>query len=368
MQIDVESEDEDEPVNKNDDEEKENMVMVEGGGPGEVPCEYLQSRAQNMEIVRNLSAELRDEFEILKDSKKKKPASKKKGKKVQNERSVRRQSQKNKDRWVFSDRDKSFSHSFNIFSVLPASESARFSPQDSASTTVIVDESASTPAGGETTTPIMTPTTDPTQLDPTPALTIIVDESASSTLIGGETATPVMIRATDPTQLDPTPAVTIIIDESASSAPAGGETTTPVTTPAMDPIQLDPTPALTIQSDQLSAPSLGSSPIPSETTAPSGMDDSDAKLAPPHTSTIGQTGEGDVVTGDAISNASSLCGTSNAFEDDNLPAFLAVTIEYLQGASAEGVWQDLVTTLVAFEKSGPPSGVRLTFTCLASFK
>jgi len=109
-EIDVESEDEDEPVNKNDDEKKENMVMVEGGG--EVPCEYLQSRAQNMEIVRKLSAELRDEFEISKDSKKKKPTSKKKGKKVPNERSVRRQSQRNKDKCVFSDRDKSFSHFF----------------------------------------------------------------------------------------------------------------------------------------------------------------------------------------------------------------------------------------------------------------
>ena len=173
----------------------------------------------------------------------------------------------------------------------------------------------------------------------------------------------------DPMQVDPTPALTVIVDESGSSAPAGGETATPVTTPATDPMQVDPTPALTIQSDQPSAPSLRASPIPTETTTPSGKDDPDAEPAPPHTSTIGQTGEsseGDVVTADAVSNASSSCGTST--EDDNLPPFLAVTIEYLREASAEGVWQDLVTTLVAFEKSGPPSGVRLTFTRLASFK
>lgn len=77
-EIDVESEDEDEPINKNDDEKKENIVTVEGG---KEPCEHLQSHAQNMEIVRKLSAELRDKFKISKDSKKKEPTSKKKGKK-----------------------------------------------------------------------------------------------------------------------------------------------------------------------------------------------------------------------------------------------------------------------------------------------
>ena len=60
--------------------------MVEGGA---VPCECLQSCAKNIEVVRKLSAKLREELEISKESKKKKPASKKKGKKVQNKRSVR---------------------------------------------------------------------------------------------------------------------------------------------------------------------------------------------------------------------------------------------------------------------------------------
>jgi hypothetical protein len=136
-------------------------------------------------------------------------------------------------------------------------------------------------------------------------------------------------------------------------------------------MQVDPTPALTIQSDQPSAPRLKASPIPTKTTAPSGEDNPDAEPVPLHTSTIGQTGEsseGDVVTADAVSNASSSCGTSNTSKDNNLPPFLAVMIEYLREASAEGVWQDLVMTLVAFEKSGPLSGVHLTFTRLALFK
>ena len=299
MEVDVECVDErDTPGDKDDDENKESMAMAESGG--KVPCEYLQSRAQNIEFVKKLSAEFRDEFNINTsgDPKQGKPASKKQenGKKAQNKESVRRQSQRNKDRYVFSDRDKSLS--FNVSSVLPTSESAPCSPQDSASATVIVDESI-------------------------------------------------------------------------PSAPASGETAPPVTTPATDLMQLDAVPALTVQSEQPSASTLTSLPIPTDTTVLSGMDHPDDKPASPHGSTIGQTGErsdGDAVTAEAISNASPSCGTSNASEDYALPAFLAVTMEYLRGASAEGVWQDLVTTLVAFEKSGPPSGVRLTFTQLASFR
>lgn len=181
-------------------------------------------------------------------------------------------------------------------------------------------------------------------------------------------------------QLDAVPALTVqndqpstavIVNESASSAPASGEIATSVTIPAKDSIQLDAVPALTVQNDQPSATSLESSPIPTATAIPSGVNRPDDKPALPLTSTIGQTGErseGDVITADAISNASPVCGTSNAAEDDNLPAFLTVTIESLRGASSEGVWQELVTTLVAFEKSGPPTGVCLTFTHLASFK
>jgi hypothetical protein len=115
MEIGAESEDENEPVNNYDDEEKENTVRVEGGG------DYLESRAKNIEMVRKLSSEFREELDAVlpKESKKKKPVSKKKGKKVQNEISVRRQSQRHK--CAFSDRDKSLSHfSFSASYPLPS--------------------------------------------------------------------------------------------------------------------------------------------------------------------------------------------------------------------------------------------------------
>jgi hypothetical protein len=98
--MDVKSENEDEPDNKDDDGNKENtIVTVEGGESG-----YLRSRAQNIEIVKKLAAEFRADFELSLDtnSKQRKPASKKKGKKVQNEGLARRQSQRNKDRCVFT--------------------------------------------------------------------------------------------------------------------------------------------------------------------------------------------------------------------------------------------------------------------------
>ena len=112
MEVDVESVDEhDMPGDKDDDESKESMATAEVGG--KVPCEYLQSRSQNIKIIKKLSAEFRDEFNMSGDPEQRKPASKmkEKGKKAQNKESVRQQSQRNKDRCVFSDHDKSFSHS-----------------------------------------------------------------------------------------------------------------------------------------------------------------------------------------------------------------------------------------------------------------
>jgi hypothetical protein len=81
--MDVKSENEDEPDNKNNNGNKENtIVTVEGG-----ESEYLRSHAQNIEIIKKLLAEFRADFELSQDtnSKQRKPASKKKGKKVQNE-------------------------------------------------------------------------------------------------------------------------------------------------------------------------------------------------------------------------------------------------------------------------------------------
>jgi hypothetical protein len=113
---------------------------------------------------------------------------------------------------------------------------------------------------------------------------VIVDESASFAPASGEIATPVTAPAIDSMQLDAIPALTIqndqlsaavIVNESASSAPASGEIAMSVTTPAKDSIQLDAVPALTVQNDQPLATSLESSPIPTATAIPSGINHPD---------------------------------------------------------------------------------------------
>jgi len=44
--------------------------------------------------------------------------------------------------------------------------------------------------------------------------------------------------------------------------------------------------------------------------------------------------------------------------DVNLPPWLTAMIQYLRGVAKDVLWQNLVTELVEFEKSGPPNGVR----------
>jgi hypothetical protein len=43
--------------------------------------------------------------------------------------------------------------------------------------------------------------------------------------------------------------------------------------------------------------------------------------------------------------------------DEDLPPWLTPTIKYLRSVSEENAWQNVVTEFVAFEKSGPPTGV-----------
>jgi hypothetical protein len=54
--------------------------------------------------------------------------------------------------------------------------------------------------------------------------------------------------------------------------------------------------------------------------------------------------------------------TVMVLQDNNLPSWLVLTIDYLRGVSKDNAWQKLVTEFVAFEKSRPPTGVSQIFT------
>ena len=52
--------------------------------------------------------------------------------------------------------------------------------------------------------------------------------------------------------------------------------------------------------------------------------------------------------------------------DDNLPPWLALMIQYLCGVSEDAAWQDLVTEFVNFKKHHPPNGVSLNISFVVS--
>lgn len=62
----------------------------------------------------------------------------------------------------------------------------------------------------------------------------------------------------------------------------------------------------------------------------------------------------DIIMEDATSTPSALPEPQS---DNDLLAWLALTIPYLRGVSEDAAWQDLVTGFVDFEKRGPPHGV-----------
>ena len=62
----------------------------------------------------------------------------------------------------------------------------------------------------------------------------------------------------------------------------------------------------------------------------------------------------DIVMEDATSTPSALLEPQS---NNDLPAWLALTIPYLRGVSEDAAWQDLVTGFVDFKKRRPPHGV-----------
>jgi hypothetical protein len=62
----------------------------------------------------------------------------------------------------------------------------------------------------------------------------------------------------------------------------------------------------------------------------------------------------DVLMTDGTSGALPLHKPRN---DNNLPPWLTSRIAYLCGVAEDAAWQDLITHLVEFEKSGPPNRV-----------